>query len=206
MDISPGALRARVSSVLSRTSLALLWSLFAYQHFIAFLNKEDYGLLLFFISETLAAAFFMFRTDPKTVSDIPFDWIVGVMGTLGPLFLRPASWGILQEAQYIILAGVTLQILGLLSLNRSFALVAAKREIKTAGMFRLVRHPLYASYFVITTGYVLSNTSLWNIVVYVLTLGLLVIRMLREESHLSQDSSYRSYMQTVRYRVIPFVF
>lgn len=206
MNMWSGALGARTAGVLSRTSLALLWIVFAYLHYVAFLNNGDYGLLMFCFSETLVAGFFMFRTDPKTVSDLPFDWFVGVAGTLAPLLLRPAAWGIMPEAHYLITAGVALQILGLLSLNRSFAIVAAKREIKTSGMFRYVRHPIYASYFVTTTGYVLGNTTLLNFTVYVLTIGFLVIRMLREERHLSRDASYCTYMQAVRHRAIPFVF
>ena len=99
-----------------------------------------------------------------------------------------------------------LQIVSLLSLNRSFALVAAKREIKTAWMYHVVRHPLYASYFVVFGGYVLAHTTLVNLLVYAITAGFLYARIFREERHLALDPAYREYMLEVRYRLVPFVF
>jgi protein-S-isoprenylcysteine O-methyltransferase Ste14 len=122
------------------------------------------------------------------------------------MLFRPAAWGVLPAAGMLILVGAALQIVGLLSLNRSFAIVAAKRDIKTSGMYRLVRHPIYASYFLVFAGYVLQNTSIANLLIYMLLLVLLLIRIVREERHLALDPAYREYMQAVRYRLIPFVF
>jgi protein-S-isoprenylcysteine O-methyltransferase Ste14 len=92
------------------------------------------------------------------------------------------------------------------SLNRSFALVAAKRSIKTRGMYRFIRHPLYASYLVMFSGYLLANTTTANLVVYLITMACLFARILREEKHLALDSGYRQYMLEVRYRVFPGIF
>ena len=115
-------------------------------------------------------------------------------------------YGALPQAEILIMLGTMLQIAGLISLNRSFAIVAAKREIKTSLMYRIVRHPLYASYFLIFGGYVLVHTTTTNIVIYMITMFFLCLRIFREERHLSLDPVYRSYMLDVRYRVIPFVF
>jgi len=109
-------------------------------------------------------------------------------------------------ASIAISAGTAIQILGLISLNRSFALVAAKREIKTAWMYRIVRHPIYASYCLTYAGYVLSNTTLNNVIIYILATGLLCARIFREEQHLAIDPLYREYMQAVRYRLVPYIF
>ena len=40
---------------------------------------------------------------------------------------------------------------------------AARRQLKTSGLYRLVRHPLYASYLLSYLGYVLANTNLRNV-------------------------------------------
>jgi protein-S-isoprenylcysteine O-methyltransferase Ste14 len=69
-----------------------------------------------------------------------------------------------------------------------------------------VRHPLYASFFVSFSGYVLANTSIANLVVYACTIGLLFFRLLREETHLALDIEYRAYMAQVKYRIIPLIF
>jgi protein-S-isoprenylcysteine O-methyltransferase Ste14 len=186
--------------------MAPLWSLFAYQNIRAFLITNEWSYLFICISETLCAAFFLIRTYPDSVSAAPFDWIVAVLGTFAPFFFVPTEWGAIPAARHAIVAGTVLTVLGMISLNRSFALVAAKREIKTSGMYRFVRHPLYASYLLAFTGYVLANTSLTNIVVYVFAMGCMFVRMLREEKHLALNDEYSKYMRQVRYRVIPLVF
>ncbi|AYC32610.1 isoprenylcysteine carboxylmethyltransferase family protein [Pseudomonas cavernae] len=186
--------------------LAVVWGMFAYAHILQFQKTHELSPLIFCLSETLTAIFFIFRSDPETVSTIPFDWLVAIGGTFAPLFFRPASWGILPLASTAIIAGACIQILALISLNRSFALVAAKRKIKTAWMYRIVRHPIYASYCLIFTGYVLTNTTLANVAIYAVTIGLLCIRIFREERHLALDPQYREYMIDVRYRLIPLIF
>ena len=186
--------------------MAALWVLFAYRHLLAFHTTGAWSYLLVCISETLTAGFFLFRSAPTTVSKDPLDWLFGIAGTFAPLMLLPASWGLLPAAKVLVVFGFMVQFFGLLSLNRSFAIVAAKREIKTKGMYRFIRHPLYASYLFILTGYILTNTSAWNALIYTMTMGFVFVRMLREERHLLLDPMYAQYMQRVRYRVIPFIF
>ncbi|OHC29741.1 MAG: isoprenylcysteine carboxyl methyltransferase [Pseudomonadales bacterium RIFCSPLOWO2_12_59_9] len=199
-------LQSSRTSFYSGVFLATIWGTFAYIHIVAFQKTGEISLLMFCLSETLTAAFYIFRSEPKTVSILPLDWLVAIGGTIAPLFLRPAPWGVLPMASIAISAGTAIQILGLISLNRSFALVAAKREIKTAWMYRIVRHPIYASYCLTYAGYVLSNTTLNNVIIYILATGLLCARIFREEQHLAIDPLYREYMQAVRYRLVPYIF
>lgn len=206
MKLSSGFLQSKLLSVLSGIILAITFGTFAYAHFVAFERTDKWMLLLFCFSEMLTAAFLLFRTAPETVSANRLDWIIGIGGTFAPLLFRPSSWGLAPFARYAIVAGVIIQIVGLISLNRSIAIVAAKRKIKTEGLYRFVRHPLYASYFLTFTGYVLMNSTIQNLVIYVVTLGLLFIRVFREEKHLALDILYREYMQKVSYRIIPFIF
>jgi protein-S-isoprenylcysteine O-methyltransferase Ste14 len=194
------------TSYYSGVFLASVWGIFAYAHILAFLHNGDISLLMFCLSETLTAGFYLIRSAPRTVSILPIDWLVAIGGTIAPLFLRPAPWGVMPMASIAITAGTIIQILGLISLNRSFALVAAKREIKTGWMYRVVRHPIYASYGLTYTGYILANTTVLNVIIYALACVLFCMRMLREEKHLALDPQYREYMQKVRYRLIPFVF
>lgn len=185
---------------------SIIWWLFAYAHLLRFRQTHDVTLVMVVMSETLTAILFFIRSSPKTISFAPGDWLIGVAGGYLPMLFRPSPWGVLPVAGVLVLIGTMLQIIGLLSLNRSFAVVAAKREIKTSGMYRFVRHPIYASYFLIFAGYVLQNTSAGNLLVYALLLVFLFIRIVREERHLALDPVYREYMSAVRYRVIPFVF
>lgn len=197
---------SKAINVLIGLAMASLWGLFAYRHLMAFGASGEWAYLVICVSETLTAGLFLFRSAPVTVSKDPLDWLFALGGTFTALLFAPSGWGILPAAKILILLGTVMQIFGLISLNRSFALVAAKREIKTRGMYRLIRHPLYASYLIVFTGYILTNTTWMNAAIYVMTMAFLFVRLQREEKHLSLDPKYAEYMRLVRYRVIPFIF
>lgn len=199
-------LDSKVVNLLAGFVMAALWGLFAYRHMLAFQNSGEWIYVVISVSEMLSAALFVFRSAPVTVSTDPLDWFFALAGTFTPLLFIPASWGLLPAAKYLVVLGTALQIFGLLSLNRSYALVAAKRKIKTKGMYRFVRHPMYASYLVLFTGYILSNTTWWNLLLYMMSLGFLFVRLVREEKHLAVDPVYAEYAKRVRFRVIPYVF
>jgi protein-S-isoprenylcysteine O-methyltransferase Ste14 len=186
--------------------LASLWGVFVLNHVLAFGLSGNYAFIAFAFSETLQAFFFMVRQSPHTVSVDPFDWLIAGGGTLAPLFLRPGGGVLLSSGELLVIIAVAFQIVGLLSLNRSFALVAARRTVKTSGLYRFVRHPMYASYLFLFGGYLMFNASLMNALLIAFTLTLLFLRLLQEEKHLVQDPAYREYMSRTPWRLIPFVY
>ncbi|MGE5523477.1 MAG: methyltransferase family protein [Rhodospirillaceae bacterium] len=197
----------KVLSAAGSALLASVWLAFAYRHMSRYGETGELALLLFCISETVQAGLFVVRRTPVSVSTHPLDWIVAVCGTFGAfLFVPVAESASATLGSAMVAAGVALQILGLASLNRSFGIVPANRRVKTNGMYRFVRHPLYASYFILLTGYVIGHLSAWNVAVCLFTLACLVARMWREERLLGADPEYRAYMDRVRYRVLPYVF
>lgn len=198
-------LKSRLAHIISSGFLGCIYIVFAYAHVSSFLKTYEITWLLFGLSETLLVFFYIFRTRPNTISVEFFDWLIAIIGTFVPLFFRPAEWGVLPMAKYAIIVGTVFQIMGVLSLNRSFALVAACRSIKTKWMYGIVRHPIYASYCLIFLGYVLSSTTVANVVVYSVSMIFLMLRIIREEKHLALDPLYRQYQLKVRYRLIPYV-
>ncbi len=194
------------ANALAGGSLCALWGVFAYSHFIRFRETAELSLMLLVISESLTAAMYITRRPPESVSVHPGDWLLAAAGTFLPLLLRPAESAWVPFAANLMVAGLTLQILGLLSLNRSFALVPAKRVIRTNFMYQWVRHPIYASYFITFGCYLLANSSVSNALIVGTTMVLLSWRALREEAHLSMDLAYRAYMKRVRYRIVPGLF
>ena len=187
-------------------ALAVIWGSFAYRHINVFMLTGEWPYLVFFVSETLQAGLFIIRYQPVSVSSDPVDWTVAIAGTVAPLCFVPAETGFGTHAGALIVIGALLQISGLVSLNRSFAIVAAKRKIRTSGMYRVVRHPIYASYLVLFSGYVWGNATAWNICLLSLIVACIVVRVLREERHLGMDSTYRDYTRQVRFRLLPFLF
>lgn len=199
-------LGSRPVSVATTVLMAIVWTVFALSHIQGFRTTGDWSLLLFCGSETLVATLFLLRSEPAAVSHSPGDWLLAIASTFAPFFFAPGGEAILAGGRMLIVLGVIVQISGLLSLNRSFGLVAARREIKTSGLYRLIRHPLYASYFLTYAGYVLSNSGIGNVVTCLAAASLLVLRLVREERFLAEDATYRIYMRQVKYRLLPMVF
>ncbi|MGK5003195.1 methyltransferase family protein [Janthinobacterium sp. LB2P70] len=206
MDTLATFCHSRHASLCTSIAMACLWAFFASAHVVGFLHSGDWSYLLFCAAETLAALFFIVRSAPVSVSTDAGDWLLAIGATFAPFLLSPADMAIWPGARYLLAVGSLLQIAGLLSLNRSFGLVAAQREIKTGGVYRVIRHPLYASYLISLSGYLLANTSPTNTVIYAATMSMMVMRLLREERFLSTDVRYRVYMRQVKYRLLPFIF
>lgn len=190
----------------SNVLLSALWLFFAIAHIAAFGQTGKASLLVFATAETLVAMFFLLRTQPKTHTTRPIDWVAAVAGTSLPLLIRPTADTPLPLAEWGLILGSVIQIAGILSLNRSFAIVPALRQLKCGGMYSLVRHPIYASYLVTFVFYLAGNFSTWNLVVIASSVCLMVTRIHFEERHLALDAEYRNYRERVRWRLIPFVF
>jgi protein-S-isoprenylcysteine O-methyltransferase Ste14 len=186
--------------------LAELYLLFVAAQVVQFTETGDWSLLVFCIAQTLAATFLFIRTPPRTFSQKPHEWLIGLAGTFAPLLLRPTPDSLFAWAHWGLIAGTCIEMAAIASLNRSLAVVPALRELKTGGMYRLVRHPIYASYFVTLSFYVSANFSWRNALVCIAGMALLLARMRLEEAHLGADASYRAYRQRVRWRVIPYVY
>ena len=104
--------------------------------------------------------FALLRPMPKASNFSLYDWGVALLGCVLPLLVRPAP----HVHDFVVLlvfqlAGMLISITGLLSLNRSFGIVAANRGVKTTGMYRFVRHPIYAGYFLSMAAWLLQNPT-----------------------------------------------
>ncbi len=187
--------------------LALQSGSFAYAHALNFLQFRRSSNFLIMAKESLDAVFFFARRAPFRTSSSAYDWFVGIAGLALPLLFRPISTpndSII--GQFLQLAGFVLQALGITSLNRSFGIVAANRGVKTSGLYRLVRHPLYSAYIIGHIGYVINNLSIRNGIIFVLSTTLQLQRIFVEEKLLRQDAAYVEYTKRTKWRLVPFVF
>jgi protein-S-isoprenylcysteine O-methyltransferase Ste14 len=69
-----------------------------------------------------------------------------------------------------------------------------------------VRHPIYLGYLITHVGFVIANPADWNLFILAAADGALILRAIREERTLALDEQYRSYMDRVRYRLVPGIF
>ena len=91
------------------------------------------------------------------------------------------------------------------SLGSSFAVFPERRAIVTRGVYRWLRHPMYASYLLLDLGFWIANPQPWFGLVWVVEVLLLEARTRWEEQVLSEDVLYVEYQQRVPWRLIPGV-
>ena len=206
-QLPPGA-EALVRIVVNVTGAACaVW--FARASLTFYLSTHSLVGGLFVVEQTWFAVAFLIRRPPRAVSHRIDNWLLAAGGTFGGLLLRPnaphPAWGV-QAGFGLQVAGLVIAIVSLLVLGRSFGFLAADRGMKTSGPYAVLRHPVYASYLLIQSGYVLQSLSARNIVIFALVSACNVGRVLAEERLLAGSAAYRAYQQRVRWRLIPFLW
>jgi protein-S-isoprenylcysteine O-methyltransferase Ste14 len=159
--------------------------------------------LLFAVQHGIGAIVLLTHRPASQVSSRLWDTALGWAGTLLPLAMRataePAGWLSLT----IVASGSLLATAAILSLGRSFGMEPAHRGLQTRGLYRLVRHPIYAAYLLIVGGFLTAHLSWWNGVVALIWLRVQVARIQREETLLRSDGHYQDYVRQVRWRLLP---
>lgn len=160
------------------------------------------------IGAALMCLLSLVRVPPRTVA-VNIRTIAATAGMmLVPTLIRPSTLatGLLYQA------GIALEIAGMLTtqvarvyMGRRFGLLPANRGIVSTGPFAVIRHPIYSGWLVLTIGYALTYPSWRNALVIVGTLPFMVWRIGQEEALLSEDAGYRSYLERVRYRLLPYI-
>jgi protein-S-isoprenylcysteine O-methyltransferase Ste14 len=200
--------RPLAARVATSVPVALLWLLFAaanFQHWRTTHRPVGLGATAL---ELVVATLFVVRRTPWVVSRSPRAWAAAVMGTFGMLAARPAYHPVGGlELLYggLQVAGAVLAVSALVSLGRSFGIVAANRGIRTGGPYRFVRHPVYSAYILTEVGYLLENPSLRNWCLFGVVMAFQAIRIVEEERTLAEDPAYREYRERVRSRILPYV-
>lgn len=113
---------------------------------------------------------------------------------------------LLMISQWFIGASWVIGIVTLLNLGRSFGVLIAHRQIKTSGLYSIVRHPMYLTDIMFRFGFIISHFNALTIILFVISVAAYVFRAVLEERFLSQTPEYRFYMTKVRFRFIPYIF
>jgi len=187
--------------------LAFYALIFLFIMLVDFRTRHRPSSLLLAIFEGAVVWFSLLRPMPRTSNISLYDWVIALLGSYVILCTRPAP----EVHDHVLLLGVQLfglcvSLAGLFSLNKSFGMVAVNRGVKTGGMYAVVRHPIYAGYFLSYGAYIAQNTTLNNVVIYVLFVALELLRVVAEERVLSQDPEYAAYARRTRWRVLPLIY
>lgn len=107
-------------------------------------------------------------------------------------------------SQALLLIASLLGLLSIFHLKDSFGILIAYRSIKTQGLYRYVRHPMYATDILLRIGYLVSHFNPITMLLFALSTGCYAYRAILEEDFLSsQTDTYMTYKKQVPYRFIP---
>jgi protein-S-isoprenylcysteine O-methyltransferase Ste14 len=205
----PARVPLEVRELVSKVALGSLMLVFAYSIWLDFASTGRFTGTLMLVSELMVVALTIVRRRPLEVDRSWDARLVTLLSVAGPPLLRPvAGGGLVSDMATVAVssAGLALIIAGKWSLGRSFGLMPANRGIVSSGLYRFLRHPIYAGYVVCHLGFLAAHPTLRNLVLIVAADAALLVRSLYEERTLLHDSSYVRYCDAVRWRVVPGVF
>ena len=192
---------------LEQIAIVILWALLAQRVYYA---TNPFAPLIL-VAETAVVIFVLLRRPTAAISLRLGDWLLAITATFAPLLIMPADTPAALHALIplgvgLAVAGNAVQLAAKLFLRRSFGIAPANRGIKTGGMYKLVRHPMYAGYLLVHIGLLLLMPTVLNFVIYAIGWWAQILRLLAEERLLGEDPEYRAFMTKTRWRLIPGVF
>ena len=202
-------LRERFFTVL----LAMYYAFFVYSHGLYFVKTGSLTTLLFIAFELIICICVLAREHPKEVSFDVKAWLAASIGTYSSLLFISNRFEFQGDYIFLIiqLMGTLISLAGIFSLNLSFGIVAANRGVKTSGIYKFIRHPMYAGYFVSFICFVIQNvpdmhTLVWNVSILIIMCTALIYRIKYEEELLLHSKEYQEFCKTTKFRLIPGIW
>jgi protein-S-isoprenylcysteine O-methyltransferase Ste14 len=197
----------RLATAASNIGLA---ALFFFELFRSgFVHTNSLSNFIWVAGAAMMGLFALVRVAPTTelVSPATIGATDGMM--LIPLFMTaeagPHGW-LHHSGETLELAGIIVTQISRLYLGRSFGLLPANRGIVSHGPFRLIRHPVYLGWLLLTIGFGILNPSYRNLLVTIAILPFMFARIEQEEALLQTDPEYRSYSERTRYHLLPGLY
>jgi len=193
--------------------LNLLWSAlavaFAVEAFSEAWLFRDAQAFVYCAMHLQAAFLFIFRDSARHYSRFLSSYAVAIASTL---YVYLFELGLPSFSQFYTL-GVCVTFLGSIfallatwNLGRCYGVLPIARGLRTNRMYGVVRHPIYASYIVMDIGILLAFPTVWNFGVFVMAIGLYILRIQFEENVLEGFNRHAAYRQKVRFRLAPGFF
>ena len=144
-------------------------------------------------------------------------WIIITIGIMFAFNLADyETWSLLNYFIYAV--GILLYLVGLIvrwtsiiQLKKAFTVdvvISQKQELKTDGLYKIVRHPSYLGIALISSGLSIGMNSLFSFLVLTLPVFFAIIyRIYVEEAILLEEFGvkYEKYCKTTR-KIIPFIY
>lgn len=202
------AARERLADFGARASICALFVFFAAQIGSEFARTGHVTGLLLLVSELLVVLLTVVRRPALVVDRAMGTRIVAAVSMIGIYFIQPVGSPLAPDLATAAVSGAGLLVIitAKVTLGRSFGLMPANRGIVSRGIYRVIRHPIYAGYLVTHAAFLAAHPTLWNAMLLMTSDTALLVRAVYEERTLARDPAYASYMQDVRWRVLPGCF
>lgn len=200
--------RERMADFFARASLSALFMLLAVRIGREFMQTGHLTGLLLLVSELLVVVLTIARRRATVVDRSVRARLIATASIVGIPFITPTGGGLVPDlaTAAVSAVGLAIVIAGKLTLGRSFGLMPANRGIVCRGIYKVLRHPIYAGYLITHVAFLAAHPSLWNLAVLAASDTALMVRSICEERTLAKDPEYAEYLSRVRWRVAPGVF
>lgn len=199
----------RAADLIGRAVIVILFTLMAMAIGADFVRTGRVTGLLLLAGEALVVVLTVVRRQAVLVDRSWRARFLTGLSLAGPPLVRTAPDAALAPETLTVavsVVGLSIVLAGKITLGRSFALMPANRGVVCSGVYRLVRHPIYAGYLINHAGFLLAHTTPWNTVLLIAADLALVVRAIQEERTLALDPLYAAYQQRVRWRIFPGAF
>jgi len=189
--------------------VVVLWIALVHRTYDSVIHAHNFYAPIVPISESAVLVFVLLRRPTEAISLDLGAWLLAITATAAPLLIQPGYDMFPRLAAIgwtLLVAGQLVQAGAKFSLRRSFGIAPANRGIKANGLYRFVRHPMYAGYLMSHIAIMTLMPSPVNAALYGIGWIAQIRRLLAEEALLGQDPAYRAYCARVRWRLVPGVF
>ena len=138
---------------------------------------------------------FMQTVFPLLMAGLPFVVVMSSYTYRDWFPVRSPSHRIgLYAVNALLFAGGAFNVIGILTLRRAFTVMAEARVLIRSGIYRHIRHPLYAAHFLIYACYTFLHCHVVTVVLFVVFVGGQTLRATIEERKLTETfPDYEEY-------------
>ncbi|MGV0784319.1 methyltransferase family protein [Mycolicibacterium sp. XJ775] len=119
----------------------------------------------------------------------------------------PAWVSVVGNALVAVGLGAAMLVVSQNSYAAANVIVEAGQTVVSTGLYRLVRHPMYAGNVIMMIGIPPALGSYWGLLLMIPGIAILAMRIVDEEKLLRAElDGYDAYAGKVRYRLLPYVW